>query len=306
MFIHTDKRERVILAAAAGRPEFIAEHLTTGDFLIMIDECARLVVERKTWKDLAASIKDGRIENISKLKSYSADTGAKIAYIIEGRKPHKESSVANVPFKNLRAHLDHLMLRDDVIVVHTAGPEETIERLLDLARALVSLHKGQPKSDGHLARAKVTSPRDVAAECATAWRGLTGVGVKTAAGLMRVTSLQDAFTGKTEGTRTRSQVALLDRLKENADWKRRVLAAVPQFSAASANAVFEHLGEELKWDGLADVKINGRKLGQKRADRLREVFGFKLVMDGDPVIKASPSAGDSSRGSEGRGWWPSS
>ncbi len=148
--IAIDKRERDIIKIMESLPEFKdhsgnqiewrAEHLTTGDFIIFKENKAIMIIERKTWIDFGASIRDNRKKNIDKLIKFRATTGAKIAYLVEGVAfPSSGSKFARIPYVNIRAHLDHLVFRDDVIEIHTASLVATAERLFQLVRNISSI-----------------------------------------------------------------------------------------------------------------------------------------------------------------------
>jgi ERCC4-type nuclease len=116
------------------------EHITIGDYIIFHENKALIVIERKTWADLAASFRDGRKENINKLKQFNEQTGAKIAYLIEGIAfPSKSSKFARIPYNNLRAHLDHLLIRDNIIELRSGGHRGTVDRLFELIRNMSTL-----------------------------------------------------------------------------------------------------------------------------------------------------------------------
>jgi ERCC4-type nuclease len=93
------------------------------------------IVERKTWNDLAASIKDGRKENINKLLSLRESTNCKIIYLIEGKARYKEDTkFARISFKNLEAHLDHLIFRDNIAIIYSDSVSDSASRLVTLAK----------------------------------------------------------------------------------------------------------------------------------------------------------------------------
>lgn len=146
-----DKRERDIidllktnttnwLDSKGRKIEWRAEHLTVGDYIVFYNKQAVLVIERKTWTDLAASMRDGRKENIRKLTQYRDQTGTKIAYLIEGQAfPSKNAKFARIPYYNLRAHLDHLLIRDRIIELRSANHQGTIDRMFEFIKSMSSL-----------------------------------------------------------------------------------------------------------------------------------------------------------------------
>jgi ERCC4-type nuclease len=154
-----DKRERDIISLLDSNKTYYdannkiirweIQHLTIGDYIIFQGNQAIIVIERKTWKDLAASFRDGRKENINKLKKYNQETNAKICYLIEGIPiPSKNSKFGRIPYKNLRSHLDHLLVRDNIIELHTANHHGTIERIFEFIRNISSIsNKEQSKKN---------------------------------------------------------------------------------------------------------------------------------------------------------------
>jgi ERCC4-type nuclease len=121
--------------------EWEIKHLTIGDYIIFYKNQAIIVIERKTWTDLAASFRDGRKENIHKLQQYREQTGAKIAYLIEGKAfPSKHTKFSRIPYCNLRAHLDHLIFRDNIIELRSSNHRGTVERIFEFIKNLSTLN----------------------------------------------------------------------------------------------------------------------------------------------------------------------
>jgi ERCC4-type nuclease len=115
------------------------ERVTHGDYSIVYGEQILFIIERKTWRDMASSIKDGRSKNVEKLKKIRNETGAKILYIIEGTPiPSAKAKYAHVPYKSMRAHLDHLMFRDDIHIVHSRNQKGTALKLMELTKNYLS------------------------------------------------------------------------------------------------------------------------------------------------------------------------
>lgn len=115
------------------------ERVNHGDYSVVYGEQILFIIERKTWKDMAGSLKDGRSKNVEKLKKIRDETGAKIIYLIEGTAiPASNAKYGRIPYKNLRAHLDHLMFRDDIHIVHSRNQEGTVNRIMELAKNYLS------------------------------------------------------------------------------------------------------------------------------------------------------------------------
>jgi ERCC4-type nuclease len=133
-----DDRERAII------PHFNHEYLNIeievkrlhiGDYAITFDDKVLVTIERKTWTDLAASIKDNRVENVEKLINLRKETQCRILYLIEGKPRHKDSrKFARISYKNLLTHLDHLTVRDNISVIYSDNESDSAKRLIDLCK----------------------------------------------------------------------------------------------------------------------------------------------------------------------------
>ena len=97
-----------------------------------------IVIERKTWKDLASSIIDGRADSQhERMVQFRHDTGALIYYIIEGQlfqPPARTFGRSNLTFSSLVKRLDHLADACTVIIKHSRDHEDTARRILELVR----------------------------------------------------------------------------------------------------------------------------------------------------------------------------
>lgn len=118
------------------------KRITIGDFAIVNNGKIIVIVERKTWTDLAASIRDGRKENIQKLLWLREQTGCLIMYIIEGNPfYYEDKTISRMSIKSMRSHLDHLMFRDGVQVVYSSGVDFTASRLFEFARNITTIKR---------------------------------------------------------------------------------------------------------------------------------------------------------------------
>lgn len=135
--------------------------LTVGDYALTYNGHIMLIIERKTWCDLASSLRDGRKANIHKLLKTRDKTNCQVAYLIEGNPcPRPNKLYSRIPAKNLRAHLDHIAFRDGIHLLYTLDLEHTAKRLFELARNYLtikpSMFAGLEKTGGeeHLLTAK--------------------------------------------------------------------------------------------------------------------------------------------------------
>jgi len=136
------------------REKFVFDHLnkftynyeisqvTIGDYAIVDTTNDKIIasIERKTYEDLAASIKDGRYQNKEKMISLREKTGCQLYYIIEGTAfPSETRRFGKIPYKVLESAIDHLSYRDKFIVIYTENVQHTIERINRLAGSLERL-----------------------------------------------------------------------------------------------------------------------------------------------------------------------
>lgn len=149
--IAENNKTNILLAKnmGGGNIKFEIKKLTVGDYCILVKNkenesktIVAMVIERKTWKDLSASLKDERIiHQTSNLINIQKKKGCLILYIVEGSLSYKDDyNVANIPFKNLHAKLRHNLIRG-VPYIQTKDEQHTAKIITDLARDILKLYK---------------------------------------------------------------------------------------------------------------------------------------------------------------------
>lgn len=114
---------------------FKIKQITVGDYWITYDNKILVCIERKTWKDLAQSFRDGRKNNVNKMKQLREKNNCSLVYLIEGKPlPSKKRRFARVPYIGLRSHLDHLIFRDNIHVIHSKNPADSAYRIYELTK----------------------------------------------------------------------------------------------------------------------------------------------------------------------------
>jgi ERCC4-type nuclease len=120
--------------------QLVVKRITTSDYAIMFHDKIIMAIERKSWSDLSASIKDGRKENVVKLLELREQTGCTLFYLIEGAARFKgKKIIARMPVANMQAHLDHLTMRDNIHIIFSLNEEDTAKRLHELIKNFLSL-----------------------------------------------------------------------------------------------------------------------------------------------------------------------
>ena len=115
-----------------------------GDYIISIPSnnnpehyITAIVIERKTWKDLAASLLDKRCNSQHiKMTTLSRQTGCLVYYIIEGVEPKS----GRIPLKNLWAKLRQNCIRG-APVFRSKNKHGTANLLTSLTRDLLKLYR---------------------------------------------------------------------------------------------------------------------------------------------------------------------
>jgi hypothetical protein len=130
-----DKRERDVLVHEAefANINYEPKQMEIADYVIMKGDTIVAVIERKSWNDFAASIKDGRHHNKSKMTSLRHSTGCIVFYIVEGvliADPNKQ--LGRIPYRVIESAMFHMQLRDNIHIIRTSNT-------LDTARVLVRL-----------------------------------------------------------------------------------------------------------------------------------------------------------------------
>jgi ERCC4-type nuclease len=131
-----------------GNIRFIVKSITTGDYCVLVPSITQkklelaIVFERKTWKDLAGSIKDGRMQTqFKRLRAIRREKRCSVFYIIEGRRFSCDDThrINGIPFKNLHAKIRHNLLRG-IPYIHTLNTEETAQIIVTMARDIMNLY----------------------------------------------------------------------------------------------------------------------------------------------------------------------
>lgn len=153
--------------------------INVGDFQIVKNDKIVAVIERKTLKDYAASIKDGRTGNLVKLTEARELTNCQIFYIIEGpMRPQDTTRFGGMPYKSIRNSITRLMIMHDVHVLHTKGPEDTIAELVHLC----GIYAEVPITGGSLeplASIKKSDEQKLIDARSRAWATVAGISVRT-------------------------------------------------------------------------------------------------------------------------------
>lgn len=142
--IIADDREREVIPLLSevetATVDVIVRRLCVGDYAVAVRGRLAVVIERKTLQDLAASMRDGRMESqCAKLRELEAADHhpPRILFLIEGPSS-SSSSHGGIPFTSLQAKVDSLMIgRDRFGILWTRDPPHTAKRLVALAQTAI-------------------------------------------------------------------------------------------------------------------------------------------------------------------------
>jgi ERCC4-type nuclease len=163
LYIIADDREHKVIPyfkQLCKPSEYEVIRMVAGDYAIMYRGYIVCIIERKTWRDLAGSIKDGRKKNINNLLNVREQTGAHIIYIMEGKPFAKANKrISGIRASALRSHLDHIALRDGITIIYTKDQENTVTRLQELCKNYGTLKTSRIKElNAILDQAQVDTP----------------------------------------------------------------------------------------------------------------------------------------------------
>ena len=141
--IVVDTRERAVIPffeESNSEFSFRIDQVNVGDYSVLYRGYILFIIERKTWGDLADSLRDGRSKNVKKMMKVREETGCKLIYLIEGPAfPNRTKKFKRMPMSNLRAHLDHLTFRDDIHMAYSKNQQDTVIRIHELVKNYVSI-----------------------------------------------------------------------------------------------------------------------------------------------------------------------
>lgn len=298
--IEIDSRERALFEHIENYGQYYKINFKTGilqvgDYAIVRNGVILAIFERKSLKDLSASIKDGRIANVQKLLKVRELTKCKLFYIIEGRMI--QDSVDRIPMKALKSHLFHLQYRDSIGMIHTETPEQTAKELFLIAESIIQIDKsdekiGSEEKTEHLLREKQESNVHYTQQILSS---LPGISIPTSIALLKqditFKKLFDAQitqetianikydSGKCFGnTKAHKMILMFKNIDNDQDLQLQILSAVDGLSRNSALTILQqkNLREILAMD-VEDValilKTKKAKIGPSCAGKILKYLG---------------------------------
>jgi ERCC4-type nuclease len=299
------------------------ERVNIGDYSILCNGFIIFNIERKTWKDLASSIKDGRKNNVHKMVKLREDTkslelpnGCQLIYLIEGNPIPKANSIhERIPYKNLRSHLDHIMFKYNIHVIHSRNKQGTVERLYELCRNFMtiipnSLIKKVPLKEFDIDKniketilqLKTNTPISETSITYKIWSCIPNITEKTACLfinknyhisdlILNKISQDEIYAFKYEngyiiGKRASKIWEGSRILPKNTKYFVNMLSQINGVTKKTANIILTTISWEMLLKGeisneeLSNIKKNdnGRKLGKVVADRINKFFTPVIIL----------------------------
>lgn len=326
-----DTRERNVLRHGKELENTTIEvkQITAGDYVIVTPTNTILaVIERKSLEDFAASLKDGRADNKSKLNALRSQTGCRIIYIIEGPEfPRPDDCFGNIPYRYIQSSIFHLIIRDGVSIIRTKDSLDTARTLAQFVISMDSLilkteeptknttiqvltdpnAQPIPREDilSLLTHKHKKSDHEVVREL---WSCFPGIGVESADEYIRYWTLADIVcgrvpradivnfklaSGRRAGKKVVASLTGLNKLIEV-----RLLSSVPGISHAMAvdltneTPLARLLTYPVEAIAMRHVGKSRRNLGSERAAKILKYFNYKYTPTQSEVADISTTSLD--------------
>ena len=146
MSLIIDNRERDLLQLVNCDVE--KKNLDVGDIIVLYNDSPEVLIERKTIKDLAQSIKDGRYKE-QKLRILNSEFKNKqIIYLLEGSIP-ASGKIQGIPVSTLISTIVKMTIRDKIHVIRSKDVEETFRIVMKIKDKIGECLKESSKLISH-------------------------------------------------------------------------------------------------------------------------------------------------------------
>jgi len=286
--ILADDRERAVIPLFTHGIPLETRRLHVGDYAVWVEGYIVAVIERKTLADFAASLKDGRYGNVSKMIELRERYGVRQLFFIEGKPPRDPSQHApgsRIPYSVIESACDHLAVRDGIPTIVTRDSEDFAQRLSRFARNMGTLYVSGDVRGGDATEVLGLAPTHTDDDIVTAmWTVFRGIGATNASSLGRDFSVGDVVRGAIPISRldelpTKIRKSLTHISPNIAS---ALLQAVPGISSGIANSLLGErtLRQLLSYPvgaiSIITVGKSKRKLGEPIAAKIVKYFGLRL------------------------------
>jgi ERCC4-type nuclease len=269
------------------------KQITVGDYAICYDETIKIIIERKTWLDLADSIKDPeRRANHQKLLDLRAETNCIIMYFIEGT--FNANKCGKMPIRALQGYLDHALIVDNCHILYTSSIGDTAMRILDLCSSCTTLptENNDRVTNLGLLNKKYTMTPDTSYE--KMWQCISGVTCVSYPIISKVCTIKDCIRGNVSLS-TLSDLKYISgnilglpkakKICDSATKKHthiKILSCIPGITTKSATYILAHntMAEllDMTVEQLAALhKTDKLTVNKKVAVKLYEALNYTIV-----------------------------
>lgn len=317
IIIIADDREKKVIPYAHSSDydiRWMVKRLVHADYIIMFGGLIVALIERKRWNDLAQSIVDKRILNIENLKVLRKRIGCRIIVMVEGAKPSRKRAKRGVSYKAMRAKLDHLMIRDEVMLDYTASSADTAKRLEQLAYNITTLRElpvSQADQKGHdEVIGEILGGREQCEEVKTlrirkeeilGWCAIPGVNTITMnlirdagynlreilSGQLSMKKLSDMIYPESKIKIGYERAAKILKQLKKYDTHIAIIESVRGVSKGMAKCIFadyddsiDDFLEDATVRNIGNIKYNRKKVGNAVAERIMNCINAKTTTDG--------------------------
>ena len=280
--------------------DYTMDTLQAADYVICDDSNRVLcAIERKTLRDYADSLVDGRHDNVEKLLKLREETNCEIYYLVEGSIDSAFTTTirGRISYKNIVSSIRHLEIRDNIHVIRTKNPAHTAKELRFLCEVYSDL-----ASRDTFREIKGSSLAEVSKNCEVseetklknsiyaAWSSIKGVG-KSSYILAEKYSLYDVLIHNLPGLdeikiNNRSLTKTVRELLKsdlNEVQQKLILSSIPGVSKISAGRIaanFELIDffDESKKNEIISFQLTERKkLGNSIYQKVIEILSSKVA-----------------------------
>jgi ERCC4-type nuclease len=262
--------------------------ITIGDFHIMQDDIIQIIIERKTWADLSASIIDERIDNqINKMIEFQKNSGVILLFIIEGKKnslfPYGDKQKHGVSTEALNTKIRKISLQS-IPCLFTKSAEDTVDLLIALTKDICKMNTSATKQE--IPKFELTEKQ----QADLMFEQIPGIGKSTSTLLLEHTSFGNFLRLTDDGVKklleripkklgTKKIQQLMDvRENKNIDISIKILTCINGIGVATAKIILQKYSlSQLANINVADLQelmIDTKKLGNKRANRIVNVLNI--------------------------------
>jgi len=279
--------------------DYSVDTLQAGDYIIC-DQTNRVLcaIERKTLRDYADSLVDGRHDNIEKLLKLREETNCEIYYLVEGSIDPSYSTVirGRISYKNIASSIRHLEIRDNIHIIRTKTPTHTAKELRFLCEVYSDL-----ASRDTFREIKGSSLAEVSKNCEVseetklknniyaAWSSIKGIG-KSAYILAEKYSIYDVLVHNLPGLddikiNNRSLSKTVKELLKsdlNEVQQKLILSSIPGVSKISAGKIASNFHlidffDQSKKNEIINFQLTERKkLGNAIYSKVVEIISSKV------------------------------